>query len=273
MQYRSPETLTLRTRIVAGIGLVAFLSVYLPVLFRVGGEKTAALVSNIGEPIVFLLVAVFTIVVAFGFAAAEPARWHWGFIGFGVLAYALGDIVWASYEVVAGTPAPYPGPADILYLETYPLMAAGMLGAAYSLRWLSNVRSATIISYSLAGAASLVLYATLLRHIVHDPAVGVGTKILAVAYPFGDIFLLAAPALLLVIALRPFSARVLAWPWLLASAGALIWAAADTAFVYLDWQGQYASGHPIDGGWVLGAVLIGVAASIARDVYLLTDPS
>lgn len=273
MQHRRPKTITLRTRIVAGVGLLAFLSVYLPVLFQVGGEKTAALVSNIGEPIVFLIVAVFTIVIAFGFPAAEPTRWHWGFIGFGVLAFALGDVIWASYEIASDSPAPYPGPADILYLETYPLMAAGMLGAAYSLRWLSNVRTAAIISYSTAAVASLALYATLLRHVVHDPAVDIGTKILAVAYPLGDIFLLAAPALLLVIALRPFSARVLSWPWLLASAGALVWAAADTAFVYLDWRGQYASGHPIDGGWVLGAVLIGVAASIARDVYLLTKPS
>jgi hypothetical protein len=48
-------------------------------------------------------------------------------------------------------------------------------------------------------------------------------------------------------------------------------ALADALYVHLDWHGEYFSGHPIDGGWMLGGILLAIAASVARDVFLLTN--
>jgi hypothetical protein len=264
------KVISRRTWVISAVfGAVALALAGLILLWLEG----ALFVSDTGEPLLLAGVAATIVTLAFRFPAGEPARVHWALIGFGILCFALGDLIWAYYELILGIPAPFPGAADVLYLEYYPLIAAGLLGATYSIKWLSGARNALLISYGVAAALAVILYATLLHEVILDPAEGWVSKVLTVAYPLGDLFFIMAPALALILALRPFGARVLAWPWWLAGAGALILAAADTAYVYLDWRGTYVSGHPIDVLWLFGNALMVIAASVALDVYRLSHPA
>lgn len=54
-------------------------------------------------------------------------RWSPRLLGLGVLSFALGQAIWAYYEIVAHQQPPFPSWAYAGYLAAYPLMLGGIL--------------------------------------------------------------------------------------------------------------------------------------------------
>ncbi|HEX9092881.1 MAG TPA: hypothetical protein VF902_02755, partial [Coriobacteriia bacterium] len=135
-----------RTWIVAGIGLVLLLGAVFGITSAATGEFADKAISDIVETLIGLLSAGFVIWAALSIGKGEPVGRQWLLIGGGVLMFAIGDVVWTYYEVVAQVEPPYPGLADVFYVLQYPLLAAGVILAAVAYRRLVDVKVPVIVS-------------------------------------------------------------------------------------------------------------------------------
>jgi len=83
-------------------------------------------------------------------------------------------------------------------------------------------------------------------------------KALGAFYPLGDLWLLLFPALALAFVLLRFAGGRLATPWVIVAVGALVMAATDTAYTWMDYAGTYVSGSLVDVGWWVAYAAIGL---------------
>ena len=97
-------------------------------------------------------------------------------VALAAVALALGDVTFAAYPLLAGTPTPFPSPADAGYLSGAVLLLAALLGTftrATRLRWIRAAMDSALVTL---GAASLLV-----------PALGSGPSsdglFLGAAYP------------------------------------------------------------------------------------------
>ncbi len=155
-------------------------------------------------------------------------RAAWLTIGAGVACWCLGDLYYTLF--LEGPGAAGGGglsPADVLYLSFYPCcyVALVLLLAAH----LHETRIAMWLDGLIGGLAAATVGAALvlppILHSAHGDAASLGV---ALAYPIGDLLLLAfALGALAMTGWRP--GRV----WLLIAAALLVTAVADSAYLYL----------------------------------------
>lgn len=257
-----------RTWAVLILGVVAAVTIQLLVMAGVGGEFVSTAVSDIGGVLIIGTAAVVIIRTAMRFGKGEPLRRQWLAIGFGVLLYTLGDVMWTYIELIQRAEVPYPGLPDVMYVSLYVFLGYGIVSAAYAYRGLVKIKTPLSISVLVTLATGLVLYMVLVRDIIADSSVGVLEKLLDLYYPVADLALLLGPAIFIVLVVAQLGRGSLAVPWRFVMAGMAILAVADTWYQWLEWQGLYAAGHVVDLGWMLGYVLIAVGASIMRDLIL-----
>ncbi len=180
-------------------------------------------------------------------------RLAWCLLGAGVLAWSVGDIYWWRVLAVMEEP-PFPSISDALYLALYPLGYAGIVLLVksrvrrfHASQWLDGLSAALLIT---ASAAVLVL-----PPIVAATEGSVAAVATNLAYPLGDLLLLALLALLAgVTGWRPGGAVGLL------GAGCLVFAVTDGFFLYSVANETYAEGGLLDLGWPLGLALMGLAA-------------
>lgn len=184
----------------------------------------------------------------------RPAhRLPWLLVAGGLLAYTLGDAIWSAYDLVLHRPAPWPSAADFLWLACPPLIALGltaMLRRRGSGRDIEGALDALIIATG-AGALSWGFF---MAPYAADAALGVFAKIVSIAYPLGDIVLVAVIVRLLVApGQRLLSHRLMA----VAICGTLV---ADVVWSVQALSGTYYTGHFVDIGWLVFYWLMGAAA-------------
>ena len=141
----------------------------------------------------------------------------------GQFAFVLGDFLFAYQEYVQHA-SPFPSIADICYLSGYPLFWAGLvllIRARYSRKNLTAVIDAAALTTSLALASWLFV----MSPIAHDQTLSSTGRLISLAYPLGDVLLLAT-ALRLAMG---WSRRTPAY-WLLGGGIALL-LAADSAYL------------------------------------------
>jgi diguanylate cyclase (GGDEF)-like protein/PAS domain S-box-containing protein len=116
----------------------------------------------------------------------------WWLFAFGFLLYWMGDFYTYSYRAyVLHHEVPFPSIGDAIYLTVYP---AQMLGLLLLVRRRNPQRNRN----TLIDAAILTLGLSVLSWIlqiapyIHESSMGVLPKLVSVAYPMGDIILLAA---------------------------------------------------------------------------------
>ncbi|MET9592908.1 EAL domain-containing protein [Streptomyces sp. NPDC006516] len=133
-----------------------------------------------------------------GFAAVlagvhlnRPAhRWPWWFLAGGLLSFAVGDTVYNVLEVYLGVAAPFPSAADVAYLLTYPLLAAGLLGLL-RYRWLNRDLPSLLDALIFTGALALVVWVSLMRPLTDVEGMTWQERAVSMAYPLGDVLVLA----------------------------------------------------------------------------------
>ena len=215
--------------------------------------------------------AVLNVVVGASAAAAIAAgtRWHrpgrrlaWWLVAAAQGLFVVGDALFSVNELVLGI-EPFPSLADALYLPGYPVLAAGLALLALS-------RSAGRDWAGLTDAAVIAIGFGLLSWVLvmvpyfNDPSLGLVELLVSLAYPVGDVLLLALAARLATTPGRRMAASRL----LIANLAVTM--AADTLFSVLALNG--AATTVTDGMYLVAYLLLG-AAGLHPSMAGLSEPA
>jgi diguanylate cyclase (GGDEF)-like protein/PAS domain S-box-containing protein len=192
--------------------------------------------------------------VAGGIRIHRPAaKAAWWCMALGLLLFFLGDIYTYSYPKLFHADVPFPSPGDAFYISVYPAL---MFGLALLVRRRNQradgpgIIDALIMTVGLGLASFLFLIAPY----IHDGTLTLLPKLVSIAYPTGDLILLAAVVRLAVDAGK----RRPSFYLLTASIVTLLL----TDFVYgiLTLDGTYTHQLWLDAGWIFFYLLWGAAA-------------
>jgi diguanylate cyclase (GGDEF)-like protein/PAS domain S-box-containing protein len=177
----------------------------------------------------------------------------WILFAAGFLLFWLGDLYTYSYPLLLGREVPFPSPGDAAYLLVYPVLMGGLL-VLIRRRSTAGDRGGVIDGLILTVGLSLPQWIALMAPYVHDNELTTLAKLVSIAYPLGDVLLLAV-----VIRLALDSGRRAPAFYLLSSSIVLLLA---TDFVYglLILHGTYAHQLWLDVGWIGFYILWGAAA-------------
>ncbi len=255
------------------LGLAAAVLVYAAVSLQLGGETGVLVASDLGSVIIVGAAAAVVLAAASKIGLDGSLGRQWLAIGIGVAVYALGDAVWAYYELILRVEVPYPGPPDAFYFAEYVFVGAGVSMAALAYRGLVPLRRPLMVSAVFAVALLAAVYVGLLGpYVIGLDDVSVAEKVVSSAYPVADVLLGLTPAIFLVLVVSHLGAGRLGWPWWAVAIGWAMIAASDSGYAYMAARETYASGSFVDYGWILGHVAIAVGASIAQDLATVRAP-
>lgn len=219
-------------------------------------DEIQALADNLGQLSAAAVASALCAWTASRTTKAERRGWALLAVSAGV--WALGQVIWSYYALVLNTPIPYPSAADFGFLG-----AAPFAFAAVTSFWIASSRTDTRWRVWLDGLI-IVLALTFTGWALGLKDVAIGTiasedplltRVLNVAYPIADILVLTV--LILAIRRATYQQR---GRMLLLLAGLAANSLADSAFDYLSASGTYVAGDFIDSGWVVGYLMIALAA-------------
>ena len=181
----------------------------------------------------------------------------WRLMAIALLAETIGDITQAIYELVLHQ-APYPSLADPFYLAFYPLVLLALFVATTRTKLLgTTLDGATIV----VGGGAVVWY-----FVIGPTAIQGGQSAfsmgVSMAFPVGDLFLLAGLAAVL---LRQ-SPRTLRLPLKLITAAVLLGILADVLYASGQLHGTYHAGDWVDTLYVFEFATFALAALSQRSV-------
>jgi len=189
-------------------------------------------------------------------AVSDPTttrnRRGWRFVGLACASWAAGNAVWAFYELALDREAPFPSLADIGYLGFVPLALIGiiLLGPSFaSVGTFKRSMDVALITVGLGGVGWIVILSP-----VAASTEGALQQGLALAYPVGDLLMLAVT--LSVITITRGRDRALT----LLPIGLILFAVADASFAYMTATDQYTSGDLSAWAWFTGFLLMALAA-------------
>lgn len=200
------------------------------------------------------------------FEAHSPAQRAWRWLAVALVSMLVGQLALAPRQLFGVSPNPWPGVADFFFVLSYLPMALALAGfvRAYEEAGLpmgTPARRARFLAAALAvGGAALV---PVLQPLVAADR-GAWEMAKALAYPIGDLWLLAYTSLLARVALR-FGGR-LRRVWLALLCGVAALAVGDIVSAYVG-AGWWVALEPlIDGLFVLGYGFLAVATLAQRDL-------
>lgn len=236
--------------------VAALLSVWMVVGWD--AEPTVTIVSNASS----VMFAAFATVCAARAAvhASGRKRFAWVSIGIGVGGWVAGSLVWGYLEMATEDP-PFPSVADIGYL-IFPVGACIGL-AAYPVGHVGHSRTRLVLDGLIAAAALFQISWVLVLRDAYEA--GDGDRFafgLSLAYPVCDLIVITV-AVLVQSRARAGQRRTTT----LLTAGMILMALSDSAFVYLTAaeEYEYQIGRLVDVGYLLGLLVIGAAALLGVD--------
>jgi diguanylate cyclase (GGDEF)-like protein/putative nucleotidyltransferase with HDIG domain len=184
--------------------------------------------------------------------SAGYERAAWAAFSAGLAGYLAADLYWTLALSDDASP-PFPSPADAGYLSIYPAAYVGLVlllraraGRISSNLWIDGVICA--LSSAAVGAA-------LVLGIVATTSGSLATVATNLAYPLGDVALLAFVGTVIVMAGRRAGRT-----WLLVAAGFGVFAIGDAIYLVQTALGTYVEGGPLDVSWPAAYVLLAFAA-------------
>ncbi|NJC74333.1 GGDEF domain-containing protein, partial [Planosporangium thailandense] len=180
---------------------------------------------------------------------ARPVLWY--LLAVGQSAMTVGDGMFDYFKFVAHI-NPYPSPADLSYLMYYPMTAAGLFVLIRS-RTAGRDRAGLLDAAVIATGMGLLSWVFLMQPLAADSTRSVLTRFVDLAYPAGDVLMVAMLARVLTTpGARTISYRMIA-------VSAVLQMAADVTFNVLNTLTGYESG-PVDDVWLASYVLLGASA-------------
>src|SRR3954451_1981043 len=169
-------------------------------------------------------------------------RAAWLALTLGLLGFFAGDVYYTIVITPMESTAPFPSPADAGYLSVYPgsyvalvLLLRARAGRVPSSLWLDGLISA--LAFAALGAA-------LVFGVVASTEGPVATVTTNLAYPLGDLTLLA-----FVVAVITVTGRRPGRTWVLMALGFGLFAVIDTIYLYQTALGTYVEDELLDAGW------------------------
>src|SRR5436190_1679160 len=192
----------------------------------------------------------------------QRRAWRW--IGAGCASFLAGQLVWNYFDLVRGTPPPYPSLADIGYLGIYVCLIAGVM---MLVRGQTTRRGdpelfldAALVTFAVGALAYEYLLEPLLTGATPVPTLGLLTSI---AWSAGAVAVLW---MILIQLLRrpafPAATAALVLPSVIA------FGVGNQVYAVVALRGTYRAGGALDLTWDAGLLLIGAAAAIAPDYAL-----
>lgn len=183
----------------------------------------------------------------------RPERAAWLMLAIGIAFFAAGDVYYTLVIEHLSNP-PSPSPSDGGYLlfyvgayATIVLLVRDHVRHFHASVWLEGAIGALAIA---AVGAAVVLQPVM--HTTHGSLASVATNL---AYPLGDLLLVAfVVGVLVLTGWRP------GWTWLLIGSGFATLAIADSVYLFRVAEGTYQSGTILDAMWPAGLVLLTYAA-------------
>jgi diguanylate cyclase (GGDEF)-like protein/PAS domain S-box-containing protein len=205
------------------------------------------------------------IAIVAGTTLNRPARkTPWLLLAAANLSFIAGQDSFLILTQVMKVSVPFPSFADVLYLLTYPLYAAGML---IFILWRTPDRDRRSLIDALTLTVGLALLSWIFLILPNFHAAGLSwlQKSVAIAYPLGDVLTLAMIARLL----APGTGRARCVQLLtLGTLGLLV---SDVSFGLLQLHGSFHTGTVVDLGWALFYGAWG-AAALHPTMNELTQP-
>ena len=205
------------------------------------------------------------VAIVAGVVINRPARkTPWLLLAGANLSFIAGQVSFLILTQIMAAKVPFPSFADVLYLATYPLYAAGLLIFIWW-RTPDRDRRSLIDALTLTVGLALLSWIYLILPYVHNPDLSWLQKSVSIAYPLGDVLTLAMIARLL----APGTARTRSVYLLtLGTVGMLL---SDSSFGLEQLHGSFHSGTIVDLGW---AVFYGAWGAAALDPSMseLTQP-
>ena len=177
--------------------------------------------------------------------------WRWFAIGF--ILFWLGDLYTYSYPRLTGAEVPFPSLGDAAYVIVYPALMVGLL-ILVRRRNPERDRPGAIDSLIITLGLALISWIALIQPSLHEVELSTVAKLVSIAYPIGDILLLAAAIRLAV----DTGTRRPAFYLLVSSIVALL--ATDFAYGLVTLAGAYDGQVWLDVGWISFYLLWGAAA-------------
>ena len=205
-------------------------------------------------PLMNVLALSMPIAILIGIRIHKPkARAAWWLFAAGQFLFFSGDVYTMSYRTLFGAEVGFPSIGDALYLAVYPLLMAGML-VLVKRRNPRRDPAALIDAAILTIGVAVISWVFLIAPNAHLSGLSPLAKAVSVAYPLGDVLLLAAAIRLAVEAGK----RAPAFYLLAGSIVCLL--ATDSVYNYALLKGTYNHQLIYDAGWILYYVLWGAAA-------------
>src|SRR5580698_7860814 len=126
-----------------------------------------------------------------GVVLNQPARkLPWLLLAAANLSFVAGQVSFLVLTAVLKTTVPFPSFADGLYLATYPIYAIGVF---MFIRWrtIGSDRRSLIDALTFTVGLALLSWIYLILPYVHNPALSWVQKCVSIAYPLGDVLVLA----------------------------------------------------------------------------------
>jgi diguanylate cyclase (GGDEF)-like protein/PAS domain S-box-containing protein len=199
-----------------------------------------------------------------GVAINRPSRkLPWLLLAGALTSFTAGQVSFLVAQLI-GTQLPFPSFADVLYLLTYPLYTSGLLIFIWW-RTPDRDRRSLIDALTLIAGLALLSWIYLILPYVHSPELSWLQKSVAIAYPLGDVLVLAMLARLL----APGAGRTRTVEFL--TLGVLGVLTSDVAYGLIQLHGMFHNGTVVDLGW---AVFYGGwgAAALHPTMTELTKP-
>ncbi len=189
---------------------------------------------------------------------ATPAAWWLTALGLGC--WAVGDLVWNVLD--AAGPVPLPSWADPAYLAAYPALALGLWQLVRARRL--HTDAGRVLDAAVATLAVSLLCWTVLAEPLATSDQPWAARLVGVAYPVGDLLLLAVLALLV----STSGSRTPAFR--LVVAAVLLLVTADTVYALPSVFGAVSGSTALDLCWLAAYVAWG-AAALHPSMTALTD--
>ncbi|MFI8520714.1 aminotransferase class I/II-fold pyridoxal phosphate-dependent enzyme [Streptomyces sp. NPDC085481] len=184
----------------------------------------------------------------------KPARrWPWLVLAAANFTFVAGDTAYNALEAFFHQNRPFPSLADAFYLATYPLFALGLYGF---IRYRAAGRDLAVAldALILTSGLALLSWVNLITPLTTSPDMTWVERAISIAYPLGDVLMLAMLARLLVPGgLRSRAVQLLT----LGTCGILF---SDVLYGMKQLDGTWQVGTPWDLGWVVFFTAWGLAA-------------
>jgi hypothetical protein len=248
------DALTSRRNVL--VGYFIWMALLIAVYFGRAGLRTEAW-GLIGLSGVLAIVS--------GVVINRPARkTPWLLLAVANLSFAVGQVSFLVLTEILKVTVPFPSFADGFYLAEYPLTAVGLLIFIWW-RTPDRDRRSLIDALTLTVGLALLSWIYLILPYVHNPQLSWLQKSVAIAYPLGDVLLLAMIVRLIV----PGTARTRSVQLLILGIVGML--ASDVSFGAIQLYGSFHNGTVLDLGWAVFYTAWG-AAALHPSMSELTQP-